>query len=147
MGIAGKSGSGKSTLIKLLLGLYHLDRGTLRIGDTRVEDIRHEDLIAKIAVVLQETELFNVSLRDNITMMRDLPPAQLQRACEIACFEQTRAGEASRGASTRSWASAAIRFPAASVSASASPEPCAATPQSCCWTKPHRRWIPRQNRW
>src|SRR5215813_5322793 len=33
VGIAGKSGSGKSTLIKLLLGLYHLDRGTLQIGN------------------------------------------------------------------------------------------------------------------
>ena len=87
VGIAGKSGSGKSTLIKLLLGLYHLDRGTLRIGDTRIEDIRHEDLIANVAVVLQETELFNLSLRDNITMMRDVPPAHLQRACEIACLD------------------------------------------------------------
>jgi ABC-type multidrug transport system fused ATPase/permease subunit len=87
VGIAGRSGSGKSTLIKLLLGLYHLDGGTLRIGDARVEDIRHEDLIANVAVVLQETELFNVSLRDNITMMRDVPPERLQRACEIACLD------------------------------------------------------------
>jgi ABC-type multidrug transport system fused ATPase/permease subunit len=87
VGIAGKSGSGKSTLIKLLLGLYHLDRGTLKIGGVRVDDIRHEDLIANVAVVLQETELFNFSLRDNITMMRDVPPARLQRACEIACLD------------------------------------------------------------
>jgi ABC-type multidrug transport system fused ATPase/permease subunit len=87
VGIAGKSGSGKSTLIKLLLGLYHCDRGTLKIGGVRVDDIRHEDLIANVAVVLQETELFNFSLRDNITMMRDVPPARLQRACEIACLD------------------------------------------------------------
>src|SRR5579862_2554830 len=87
LGVAGKSGSGKSTLIKLLLGLYHLDRGTLQIGDARVEDIRHDDLVANIAVVLQETELFHFSLRDNITMMRDVPPARLQRACVIACLD------------------------------------------------------------
>ena len=86
IGIAGKSGSGKSTMIKLLLGLYHLDRGTLQIGDTPVEEILHEDLVSHIAVVLQETELFNFSLRENITMMRDVPPAHLQRACEIACL-------------------------------------------------------------
>ena len=86
IGIAGPSGSGKSTLIKLLLGLYHLDRGTLYIGDTPVEEIQHEELVSNIAVVLQETELFNFSLRENITMMRDIPPALLQRSCEIACL-------------------------------------------------------------
>jgi ABC-type multidrug transport system fused ATPase/permease subunit len=86
IGIAGPSGSGKSTLIKLLLGLYHLDGGSLRIGDTPVEEIQHEELVSEIAVVLQETELFNFSLRENITMMRDIPPALLQRSCEIACL-------------------------------------------------------------
>ena len=87
VGIAGPSGSGKSTLIKLLLGLYHLDRGTLQIGDVRLEAIRHEELVSNIAVVLQETELFNFSLRDNLTMMRDVAPALLERACEIACLD------------------------------------------------------------
>ena len=86
VGIAGPSGSGKSTLIKLLLGLYHLDGGTLQIGDVSIDEIRHEELILNIAVVLQETELFNFSLRENITMMRDVPPALLQRSCEIACL-------------------------------------------------------------
>jgi ABC-type multidrug transport system fused ATPase/permease subunit len=86
VGIAGKSGSGKSTLIKLLLGLYHLDRGSLLIGDVPLHEIRHEDLLSNIAVVLQETELFNFSLRENITMMRDTPPAVLQHCCDIACL-------------------------------------------------------------
>jgi len=86
VGIAGASGSGKSTLIKLLLGLYHVDRGTLQIGDAPVETIRHEELTSNIAVVLQETELFNFSLRENITMMRDVPVALLERSCEIACL-------------------------------------------------------------
>jgi ABC-type multidrug transport system fused ATPase/permease subunit len=86
LGIAGPSGSGKSTLIKLLLGLYHLERGTLRIGDVSIDEIRHEELISNIAVVLQETELFNFSLRENLTMMRDVPPALLERSCEIACL-------------------------------------------------------------
>jgi ABC-type multidrug transport system fused ATPase/permease subunit len=86
VGIAGSSGSGKSTLIKLLLGLYHLDRGTMEIGDIPVQEIRHEDLVSNIAVVLQETELFNLSLRENITMMREVPPPLLQRALETACL-------------------------------------------------------------
>ncbi len=86
VGIAGPSGSGKSTLIKILLGLYHLEGGMLRIGDVPVHEIRHEELVSNIAVVLQETELFNFSLRENITMMRDVPLTRLQRSCEIACL-------------------------------------------------------------
>jgi ABC-type multidrug transport system fused ATPase/permease subunit len=39
-----------------------------------------------MAVVLQETELFNFSLRENITMMRDVPAALLERACDVACL-------------------------------------------------------------
>ena len=92
VGVAGHSGSGKSTLIKLLLGLYHLDRGALQIGDVPVADIRHEELVSNMAVVLQETELFNFSLRENITMMRDVPPMLLERACEIACLGGVIAG-------------------------------------------------------
>jgi ABC-type multidrug transport system fused ATPase/permease subunit len=88
IGIAGPSGSGKSTLIKLLLGLYHLDGGTLRIGDVPVDEIRHEELISNIAVVLQETELFSFSLRENITMMKDVSPLLLQRSCETACLSE-----------------------------------------------------------
>src|SRR5204862_2120915 len=63
-----------------------LDRGTLQIGEVSGEEIQHEDLISSAAVVLQETELFNFSLRENITMMREVPPALVQRSCEIACL-------------------------------------------------------------
>jgi ABC-type multidrug transport system fused ATPase/permease subunit len=86
VGIAGQSGSGKSTLIKLLLGLYHIENGGMTIGDVAIRDIRHEDLTAHVAVVLQETEMFNFSLKENITMTRDVAPELLQRACEIACL-------------------------------------------------------------
>lgn len=92
VGIAGPSGSGKSTVIKLLLGLYHLNTGTLQIGDVPIDEIRHEDLISNVSVVLQETELFNFSLRENITLMRDVAPALLLRSCEIACLDEVIAG-------------------------------------------------------
>jgi ABC-type multidrug transport system fused ATPase/permease subunit len=86
VGITGRSGSGKSTLIKLLLGLYHLERGTLQIGNVAIDQIPHEELISNMAVALQETELFHLSLRENITMMRDTSPELLERACQIACL-------------------------------------------------------------
>src|SRR5262249_16630742 len=51
-----------------------------------VEEVLHEQLVSNVAVVLQETELFNMSLRENITMMRDVPPTLLQQSCETACL-------------------------------------------------------------
>lgn len=87
VGIAGHSGSGKSTLIKLLLGLYHVEAGRLEVGKVAVADIRHAELTANVAVVLQETELFNLSLLENISMMREVDPVLLERACRIACLE------------------------------------------------------------
>jgi len=88
IGIAGHSGSGKSTLIKLLLGLYHVEDGTLKIGAHRLQEIRHEALTSQMAVVLQETELFNLSLRENITMMREVDPTLFEKACRIACLNE-----------------------------------------------------------
>ncbi|MDP3177581.1 MAG: ABC transporter ATP-binding protein, partial [Spirochaetaceae bacterium] len=88
IGIAGRSGSGKSTLIKLLLGLYKLNSGEILVGKEKLDDIGHDELVANVAVVLQETELFNLSLRENVAMMRDVDPRLFAKAIEIACLEE-----------------------------------------------------------
>lgn len=88
LGVAGHSGSGKSTLIKLMLGLYHLESGALKIGEEPISEIRHEELTGNVAVVLQETELFNFSLKENLSMMREVSPELLAQACRIACLEE-----------------------------------------------------------
>lgn len=88
LGVAGPSGSGKSTLVKLLLGLYPVEQGRLAIGARNLGEISHDQLVAQIAVVLQETELFNLSLRDNITLSRDVSEADFARACRIACLDE-----------------------------------------------------------
>lgn len=83
-GIAGASGSGKSTLIKVLLGLYRIESGTLTVGKTPLAAVASDELTAHVSVVLQETELFNFTLRDNLTMMRNVDPALLAEAIRIA---------------------------------------------------------------
>jgi ABC-type multidrug transport system fused ATPase/permease subunit len=88
IGVVGRSGSGKSTLVKLLLGLYKLEAGEIRVGPTRLDDIGRDELAANVAVVLQETELFNLSLRDNICLMREVDPALFARALQIACLDE-----------------------------------------------------------
>lgn len=87
IGIAGHSGSGKSTLIKLMLGLYHTESGSIKIGDTLIQDIQHDNLTSNISVVLQETELFNMSLKDNISMLKDFDADILKRIYRLACLE------------------------------------------------------------
>lgn len=84
IGIAGVSGSGKSTLVKILLGLYELKGGRFQIGQTDFYDISREEITENISVVLQETELFNLSFQENITMMRDFDAALFEKAIEIA---------------------------------------------------------------
>lgn len=83
-GVAGLSGSGKSTLAKIILGLYALKDGEFKIGDKNYYSISHNETLSNITVVLQETELFNLSLRDNITMMREGDEKLLQEAVAIS---------------------------------------------------------------
>lgn len=83
-GIAGLSGSGKSTLVKIILGLYALKNGVFKIGDKSYYSISHNETLSHITVVLQETELFNLSLRDNITMMRGEDMELLNQAVDIS---------------------------------------------------------------
>ncbi len=87
-GIAGVSGSGKSTLAKIILGLYALKSGELKIGNKDYYSISHNETLSNITVVLQETELFNLSLRDNITMMRGEDPELLRQAIEISQLQE-----------------------------------------------------------
>ena len=87
IGVVGRSGSGKSTLAKLLLGIYKLDQGNITIGNQPLDKIDADDLTKHITIVAQETELFNLTLRENITMMKNIPDDQLQRAIKIACLQ------------------------------------------------------------
>lgn len=87
-GVAGLSGSGKSTLAKIVLGLYALKEGVFKIGDKNYYSIKHNETLSNVTVVLQEAELFNLSLRDNITMMRSGNEELLQMAIKISSLEE-----------------------------------------------------------
>lgn len=66
LGIVGASGAGKSTLVSLLLRLYDVEKGAVRIGGLDVRDVSEEDLRRQIGMVTQDTAMFNRSARDNI---------------------------------------------------------------------------------
>jgi subfamily B ATP-binding cassette protein MsbA len=68
--LVGHSGSGKTTLTNLLLRFYDPQAGAVKIGGTDIREVASRDLRAQIAVVGQETILFNESIRRNIELGR-----------------------------------------------------------------------------
>ena len=68
--LVGASGSGKTTLTSLLLRFYDPQQGAVRIGGVNLREVRTRDLRDQIAVVTQETILFNDTIRANIRLGR-----------------------------------------------------------------------------
>ncbi|MEM7591405.1 MAG: ABC transporter ATP-binding protein [Cyanobacteria bacterium P01_A01_bin.83] len=64
--IVGPSGGGKSTLVSLLLRLYDPQSGQILIDGHDIRNYRLESLRRQISIVLQDSVLFGVSVRDNI---------------------------------------------------------------------------------
>ena len=68
--LVGKSGSGKTTLANLLLRFYDPQQGSIQIGSVDIRDISTRNLRNQIAVVSQETILFDETIRRNIELGR-----------------------------------------------------------------------------
>ena len=64
--IMGATGCGKSTLISLIPRFYDVTEGAVLVDGVNVQEYRQEALRQKIAVALQKSELFSVSLAENI---------------------------------------------------------------------------------
>jgi len=68
--LVGASGSGKTTLSNLLLRFYDPTHGSVKIGGVDLRDVATRDLRSQMAVVTQETVLFNDTIRRNIELGR-----------------------------------------------------------------------------
>ncbi len=66
MAIMGRTASGKSTIAELLVRMYDIDSGTIRIGGINIKDISLETLRKKLAYVPQDVFLFSDTIADNI---------------------------------------------------------------------------------
>lgn len=83
--IVGTSGVGKSTLVQLLLRFRDYSAGTIELGGVDLRDCAAEAVRARIAVVSQDTWLFNDTIRANLLIARpDADQAQLEAACREA---------------------------------------------------------------
>ncbi|MFD1678078.1 ABC transporter ATP-binding protein [Alicyclobacillus fodiniaquatilis] len=68
LGIVGRTGSGKSSISRLLLRLYNVDSGTIRVGGTDIRDLKFETMYRRVGMVTQDVQLFDGTLRDNLTL-------------------------------------------------------------------------------
>lgn len=66
----GPSGSGKTTLVKLLVGLYHPQQGTININGTDISQINLNQLREHISFVSQDTQLFSGTIRENLLFVK-----------------------------------------------------------------------------
>ena len=66
LGIVGASGAGKSTLVSLLLRLYDTEAGRITLDRTDIREVTQDSLRHQIAMVTQETAMFNRSAMENI---------------------------------------------------------------------------------
>ena len=80
--LVGSSGAGKTTVTNLLLRFHDPQEGKITIGTTDIRDVHTRDLRSQIAVVTQETVLFNDTIFNNIALGRDgaTPEAVMEAA-------------------------------------------------------------------
>jgi subfamily B ATP-binding cassette protein MsbA len=84
--VVGKSGSGKSTLVSLIPRFYDVEKGTILIDGTPIEEYTRENLRKQIALVTQQVTLFNDTLKRNIAygVLADCTDEQIAEAIERA---------------------------------------------------------------
>ena len=83
--LVGASGSGKTTVTNLLLRFHDPLAGSIRIGGTDLREVGTADLRSQMAIVTQETLLFNDTIRANIRMGRlDATDAEVEAAARHA---------------------------------------------------------------
>ena len=78
LGVLGRTGSGKTTLARLLLRLYDIQQGEIRVGDVPIHGPDLRLLRQRIGMVTQDVQLFHASVRDNLTFFNpDIPDTRI----------------------------------------------------------------------
>lgn len=81
--LVGQTGSGKSSIINLLMRFYEFNRGSIKIDDQSIKEIKDNDLREKMGLVLQDSFMFYGNVRDNITMYGDFTDQEVRKAAEF----------------------------------------------------------------
>ena len=68
LGLLGRTGSGKTTLARLIVKLYDPSQGHVYLDGTDIKTLSDETIRQKVSYVTQDVQLFNASVRDNLTL-------------------------------------------------------------------------------
>ncbi|MBM7583214.1 ATP-binding cassette subfamily B protein [Caldicoprobacter guelmensis] len=83
--LVGETGAGKTTIINLLTRFYDVKEGSIRIDGIDIRKIKRESLRSCLGIVLQDTYLFNATVRENIRYGRlDATDEEVEQAAKIA---------------------------------------------------------------
>lgn len=84
LGIIGATGSGKSTIVSLLMRLYDVDSGSIRIGGRDVRTIPRDELHSMFGAAMQNDFLYADTVRENVSFGRNISDDALRRAAAMA---------------------------------------------------------------
>lgn len=83
--LVGATGSGKTTIVNLLMRYYEIDKGSISIKGQDIRAMKKKDLRAMLSIVLQDTVLFQDSIRANIAFSRpDASLEEIKQAAKLA---------------------------------------------------------------
>jgi ATP-binding cassette subfamily B protein len=83
LGLLGRTGSGKTTLIRLLFRLYDVTGGAIRIDGEDIRGATLAQLRRRIGMVTQEVQLFEASVRENVTLFDEaIPDARIREVLD-----------------------------------------------------------------
>lgn len=86
--IVGPTGAGKTTMVKLLMRFYDVNSGEILIDGHNIKDFNRRDLRSLFGMVLQDTWLFNGTIKDNIKYGKlDATDEEIERAAKAANVE------------------------------------------------------------
>ena len=80
--IVGPTGAGKTTLVNLLMRFYEIQGGEIRIDGIPTSSLRREEVHSQFCMVLQDTWLFEGTIRENLIYCTpDVPEGRMEEAC------------------------------------------------------------------
>ena len=81
--IVGPTGAGKTTIVNLLMRFYEVDDGDILIDGVSIKDMKREDVHSLFDMILQDTWLFNGTLRQNLIYNKEnVTEEELDKVCE-----------------------------------------------------------------
>ena len=87
--LVGASGCGKSTVFNLISKLYEANEGTVRLDGVDVRELDDVSIRGNLSVVSQNPYLFQMSIRDNLRLVKqDVTEEEMRAICQMACIDR-----------------------------------------------------------